>query len=181
MGVNGLWQLITPAGRRIPISTLGDKILAIDASIWLVQFVKAMRDEEGKMITNAHILGTFRRLCRLLFHRVRPVFVFDGGTPQIKYRTLRARRQIRGKAEFNAHRAAQKLLLNELKRSRLKNQQNNNNGKKDRNQSGDNVAKGFIVPTDRFVNSNNSNNATTRKNFERSKATTTTTARILIF
>ena len=124
MGVNGLWQLITPAGRRIPINTLGDKVLAIDASIWLVQFVKAMRDEEGKMIVNAHILGTFRRLCRLLFHRVRPVFVFDGGTPQIKYRTLRARRQVRGKAEFNAHRAAQKLLLNQLKRNRLKLQQN---------------------------------------------------------
>ena len=124
MGVNGLWQLLTPAGRRIPISTLSDKVLAIDASIWLVQFVKAMRDQDGKMIANAHILGTFRRLCRLLFHRVRPVFVFDGGTPAIKYRTLRARRQVRGKAEFNAHRTAQKLLLNQLKRDRLNQQKN---------------------------------------------------------
>ena len=142
MGVNGLWQLLTPAGRRIPISTLSDKVLAIDASIWLVQFVKAMRDQDGKMIANAHILGTFRRLCRLLFHRVRPVFVFDGGTPAIKYRTLRARRQVRGKAEFNAHRTAQKLLLNQLKRDRLNQQKNSSVDKESA------AVEGFVIPED---------------------------------
>ena len=35
-----------------------------DASIWLFQFMKAMRDEKGEMIRNAHLLGFFRRICR---------------------------------------------------------------------------------------------------------------------
>jgi DNA excision repair protein ERCC-5 len=58
MGVKGLWQLLLPTGRRISIETLQGKRLAIDASIWLVQFIKANRDPEtGKVRANAHIIG----------------------------------------------------------------------------------------------------------------------------
>ncbi|MFN3279922.1 MAG: hypothetical protein ACK41Y_16260, partial [Paracoccus hibiscisoli] len=39
--------------------------LAVDMSIWLTQFIKAMRDDEGKLLPNAHLLGTFRRICRV--------------------------------------------------------------------------------------------------------------------
>lgn len=35
-----------------------------DASIWLFQFMRAMRDERGEMMRNAHLLGFFRRICR---------------------------------------------------------------------------------------------------------------------
>lgn len=37
---------------------------AADASVWLFQFIKAMRDERGELIKNAHLLGFFRRICR---------------------------------------------------------------------------------------------------------------------
>jgi DNA excision repair protein ERCC-5 len=37
----------------------------VDASIWLMQFVKAMRGEDGQMLPNAHLLGTFRRLVKV--------------------------------------------------------------------------------------------------------------------
>ena len=48
------------------ISVIGaSQVLAIDASIWLTQFVKAMRDDEGQMIRNAHLVGTFRRVCKV--------------------------------------------------------------------------------------------------------------------
>lgn len=39
--------------------------LAVDVSIWLTQFVKAMRDEQGQMLRNAHLLGTFRRVVKV--------------------------------------------------------------------------------------------------------------------
>jgi 5'-3' exonuclease len=95
MGVKDLWQLLAPIGRRVSIETLEGKVLAIDMSIWLTQFIKAMRDDEGKMIKNAHILGTLKRVLKLLFHKIRPVFVFDGATPQLKLRVIQARRKVR--------------------------------------------------------------------------------------
>ena len=38
MGVSRLWDLIAPCGRRISLDVLSRKRLAVDASIWLIQF-----------------------------------------------------------------------------------------------------------------------------------------------
>ena len=67
MGVKDLWQLLAPVGRRVSIETLEGKVVAVDVSIWITQFVKAMRDDDGKMIKNAHLIGTVRRILRLVF------------------------------------------------------------------------------------------------------------------
>ena len=120
MGVKGLWTLLEPAGRRVNVEALQGRKVAVDASIWLVQFVKAMRDERGDMLPNAHLLGFFRRICRLLYHRIRPVFVFDGATPVLKYNTTRARRRVRDNDQARMKRTAEKLLLNTMKASALK-------------------------------------------------------------
>eukprot|EP00252_Welwitschia_mirabilis_P021245 TRINITY_DN5382_c0_g1_i1.p1 TRINITY_DN5382_c0_g1~~TRINITY_DN5382_c0_g1_i1.p1 ORF type:complete len:1520 (-),score=430.47 TRINITY_DN5382_c0_g1_i1:9-4568(-) len=119
MGVQGLWELLAPVGRRVSVETLANKKLAIDASIWLVQFMKAMRDENGEMIRNAHLIGFFRRICKLLFLRIKPVFVFDGGTPALKRRTVLARRRQRDLAQAKIRKTAEKLLLNHLKARKL--------------------------------------------------------------
>ncbi|CAK7328204.1 unnamed protein product [Dovyalis caffra] len=120
MGVQGLWDLIAPVGRRVSVETLAGKKLAIDASIWLVQFMKAMRDDKGEMVRNAHLLGFFRRICKLLYLRTKPVFVFDGATPALKRRTVIARRRLRENAQAKIRKTAEKLLLNQLKSMRLK-------------------------------------------------------------
>lgn len=65
MGVKGLWELLSPVGRRINIETLEGKILAIDISIWISQFINAMQDEEGKIIKNAHLIGTLKRILKV--------------------------------------------------------------------------------------------------------------------
>ncbi|KAH0470975.1 hypothetical protein IEQ34_000698 [Dendrobium chrysotoxum] len=119
MGVQGLWELLAPVGRRVSVETLSGKKLAIDASIWMIQFMKAMRDERGEMVRNAHTLGFFRRICKLLFLRTKPVFVFDGGTPALKRRTVAARRRHRENARAKIRKTAEKLLLNHLKSKRL--------------------------------------------------------------
>jgi 5'-3' exonuclease len=118
MGVKGLWKALAPAGRRIDITTLHGKVLAIDASIWLVQFVKAMREPDGSMQRNAHLLGTFRRVCKLLANRIRPVFVFDGAAPVLKRRTLLLRAEKRASGEERQNRAERRLLLLALERDR---------------------------------------------------------------
>ncbi|KAF2316157.1 hypothetical protein GH714_041496 [Hevea brasiliensis] len=120
MGVHGLWDLLAPVGRRVSVETLSGKKLAIDASIWIVQFMKAMRDEKGEMVRSAHLLGFFRRICKLLYLRTKPVFVFDGATPALKRRTVIARRRQRENAQAKIRKTAEKLLLNHLKTMRLK-------------------------------------------------------------
>jgi len=114
MGVHGLWELLAPVGRRVSVETLAGKRVAVDASIWMVQFMRAMRDDSGEMVRDAHLLGFLRRICKLLFLRVRPVFVFDGATPALKRRTLAARRRHRDAAQAKVRKTAEKLLLSHV-------------------------------------------------------------------
>jgi hypothetical protein len=120
MGVKGLWKLISPVGRRISLETLEGKVLAVDISVWITQFIKAMRDEEGNMAAQAHILGTLRRILKLLYHRIRPVFVFDGQTPMIKKNTTSARRKFRDRGDQDKRALARKILLSQLKQGALR-------------------------------------------------------------
>ncbi|GLD96477.1 hypothetical protein PINS_up021138 [Pythium insidiosum] len=141
MGVQNLWVLLAPVGRQIEIESLASQVLAVDASIWLTQFVKAMRDDEGNMIKNAHLLGTFHRVAKLLFYRIRPVFVFDGNTPELKRRTVARRRKRQDHQAANLRQTAQRILLNRLKlyREELK-----KNGGKPVIESA--VAPNFVIP-----------------------------------
>ena len=80
--------------------------------------------ETGEVIANAHVIGFFRRICKLLFYGIRPVFVFDGETPQIKIREIKLRRKRRGGMGFGLEnsedgdgykRVARKILAAKLK------------------------------------------------------------------
>ena len=140
MGVKGLWRLLLPIGRRVSIEVLEGKVLAIDASIWLTQFLKAMRDpDSGKVRPAAHLIGFFRRLAKLRFHGIRPVLVFDGATPIIKLREVAQRRQRREQFAPNAagtvQRLAKRLLIQEIKKS-----------KRQKTENGGAFAAGFNLP-----------------------------------
>ena len=50
----------------------------------------------------------------MLFHKIKPVFVFDGATPELKRHTVASRRRQHDNAEVRLHRAAEKLLTNKL-------------------------------------------------------------------
>jgi len=141
MGVKDLWTLLSVSGRQVSLETLQGKTLAIDMSIWLIQvvhlrytyalfsqnithfyihqFIKAMRSEDGQVMKNAHLIGTLRRILKLLFHRVKPLFVFDGETPTLKYRTVQNRRKLRSRQEDNYLKAAQKILASRVKQAVL--------------------------------------------------------------
>ncbi|KAJ1725130.1 DNA repair protein rad2 [Coemansia erecta] len=115
MGVKGLWTLLEPAARPVRLESLANKRLAIDASIWLYQLLKAMKDDEGDPLEDAHILGFYRRICKLLYYGIRPVFVFDGGAPELKRLTIDERQSMRMSRSQDAKRAAQQLLQTQLK------------------------------------------------------------------
>ncbi|KAJ1950103.1 DNA repair protein rad2 [Linderina pennispora] len=115
MGVKGLWTLLEPSGRPVRLETLAGKRLAVDASIWLYQLFKAMRDDDGNPLEEAHILGFYRRISKLLFYDIRPVFVFDGAAPELKKATVAERQARREERTRDAKHAAQQLLQTRLK------------------------------------------------------------------
>ncbi|OWK62876.1 DNA repair protein complementing XP-G cells [Lonchura striata] len=120
MGVQGLWKLLECTGRPINPETLEGKILAVDISIWLNQAIKGARDRGGISVRNAHLLTLFHRLCKLLFFRIRPVFVFDGEAPLLKRQTLAKRRQRKENAINDSRKTTEKLLKTLLKRHVIK-------------------------------------------------------------
>jgi len=117
MGVTGLWTVLQPCARPIKIETLNKKRLAVDASIWIYQFLKAVRDKEGNALRNSHIVGFFRRVCKLLFIGIKPVFVFDGGAPALKRQTIQHRKARREGRREDAVRTAGKLLAIQIQRA----------------------------------------------------------------
>uniref|UniRef100_A0A671Q9H1 XPG N-terminal domain-containing protein n=1 Tax=Sinocyclocheilus anshuiensis TaxID=1608454 RepID=A0A671Q9H1_9TELE len=120
MGVHGLWKLLESTRKPINPETLEGKILAVDISIWLNQAVKGVRDRDGNAVQNAHLLTLFHRLCKLLFFRIRPVFVYDGDAPLLKKQTLAIRRQRREEMSRESKQTNEKLLQTFLKRQAIK-------------------------------------------------------------
>ncbi|XP_059408282.1 DNA excision repair protein ERCC-5 homolog [Carassius carassius] len=120
MGVHGLWKLLESTGKPVNPETLEGKILAVDISIWLNQAVKGVRDRDGNAVQNAHLLTLFHRLCKLLFFRIRPVFVYDGDAPLLKKQTLAIRRQRREEMSRESKQTTEKLLRTFLKRQAIK-------------------------------------------------------------
>ncbi|KZL87872.1 dna excision repair protein [Colletotrichum incanum] len=116
MGVNGLWTVVQPCARPTNLATLNRKRLAVDASIWIYQFLKAVRDKEGNALRNSHVVGFFRRICKLLWFGIKPVFVFDGGAPTLKRQTIQGRKQRREGRREDAVRTAGKLLAVQMQR-----------------------------------------------------------------
>ena len=92
MGVDGFWPIVSSKGKRVTLEILSDKVIAVDASIWIYQFANALRDSgTGEQLRASHIVGFFKRICKLLFLRVKPVFVFDGPPIPLKFAALRKR------------------------------------------------------------------------------------------
>lgn len=116
MGVTGLWTIVQPCARPVKLETLARKRLAVDASIWIYQFLKAVRDKEGHALRNSHVIGFFRRICKLLFHGIKPVFVFDGGAPVLKRQTIAGRKSRREGRREDARRTAARILALQVQR-----------------------------------------------------------------
>ncbi|KAI0737081.1 hypothetical protein C8Q80DRAFT_1214900 [Daedaleopsis nitida] len=116
MGVKSLWQLLDPVGRPVLLETMEGKSMAIDSSIWIYQFQATMRDKEGRGLVNAHVVGFLRRICKLLFYGIKPVFVFDGGAPALKMATIAERKKKKSGAAASHAKVAERLLAAHMRR-----------------------------------------------------------------
>jgi len=110
MGVHGLWSLLSPAGRRVKLETLGGKIMAIDVSIWLLKMIHGYLALGNEEYRNIHLIGIFRRIVKLLYYGIKPVFVFEGQPPELKRETIRRRQEYRENRRVNLKKVAEKFF-----------------------------------------------------------------------
>ncbi|KOC63306.1 DNA repair protein complementing XP-G cells [Habropoda laboriosa] len=120
MGVYGLWRLLSATGNQVPLETLEGKVLGIDISIWIHQVLQGYQDRFGNPKPNAHLIGLFHRICKLLFYKIKPVFVFDGGVPMLKKDTIALRRKQKSVAKHKAQQMRTELINNLIKHSAVK-------------------------------------------------------------
>ncbi len=103
MGVN-----LTPIVVRhpTPLEALRGRTVAVDGNLELYQFLSIMRMRDGRPLMDetgrvtSHLNGLLFRTTRLITdYAIRPVFVFDGPPPELKWAEIAKRREARDKAQ----------------------------------------------------------------------------------
>jgi flap endonuclease-1 len=134
MGIKQLFKFLSEnAPRSIKVQTMDNytgRILAVDASTCLYQFVVAIRlgaeNQHANLMNDAgevtsHIGGFLNRTLRMLEAGIKPVYVFDGKPPEFKSAELAERREKREKAEAELKEAVeagdQEAVLKQTKRT----------------------------------------------------------------
>lgn len=79
---------------QMPVNALESKRVAVDSYLQLYKYLTAIRGSQGDYQRNddgepiSHLIGMMKFSSQLLEARVKPVFVFEGGYPDLKKETL---------------------------------------------------------------------------------------------
>ncbi|KAG5642549.1 Elongation of fatty acids protein 2 [Asterophora parasitica] len=124
MGIKGLTGLISeiaPAAmKEHDIKTLFGRKVAIDASMSIYQFLIAVRQKDGEMLTNdagettSHLMGFFYRTIRIVENGIKPAYVFDGKPPELKKGVLSKRYEKRAEAKEDNEEAKEVGTVEEM-------------------------------------------------------------------
>ncbi len=126
MGIKGLFQLLKTDApdslNETDKKSYTGNLIAVDASILLYQFLVQIRakddfgpsrqltDQHGQV--TSHLQGFFNRTANLLENGIRPVFVFDGKPPKLKFSELEKRKEAKAKAQQELEEAESKAANN---------------------------------------------------------------------
>lgn len=100
--------LLTPITIRHPttLEALRGRSVAVDGNLELYQFLSIMRTRDGTPLQDSHgritshLNGLVFRTTRLIADfDIRPVFVFDGPPPELKWEEIRRRREARERSQ----------------------------------------------------------------------------------
>jgi flap endonuclease-1 len=91
--------------RKIALEDLTGRSIAIDAFNTLYQFLSMIRQPDGTPLMDrdgrvtSHLSGLFYRSAALLELGIKPAYVFDGKPPELKKKTIEARKAAKVEAE----------------------------------------------------------------------------------
>lgn len=101
---------------------LSGKVIAIDAYNTIYQFLSAIRQKDGSLLTDtsgnptSHLTGLLSRISKMRDANIKPFFIFDGKPPQMKMGTLEKRKEYKEMAARNYEMAKQEGNLEDMKK-----------------------------------------------------------------
>jgi len=108
--------------REISIEELSGKTLAVDASMWIHQFLSSIRAPDGTLFCNkegkvtSHLIGLSSRIANLLEANIKLVFCFDGRPPELKKAEQEKRTALREEAMKHYKEAIEKGEVEEARK-----------------------------------------------------------------
>ena len=102
MGVK-LKDIIEP--KKIDFKDLEGRAVSIDAFNTLYQFLSTIRQRDGRPLTDengnvtSHLSGILYRNSSMVEKDIKPIYVFDGKSSELKSDTQQKRREVRDEAE----------------------------------------------------------------------------------
>jgi flap endonuclease-1 len=92
--------------KELEIENLTEKAIAVDAFLWLHQFLSIIRQPDGTPLKDSqgrvtsHLSGIFYRTAKLIENGIKLVYVFDGPTIGFKKSTVEERQVLKDQAEI---------------------------------------------------------------------------------
>jgi flap endonuclease-1 len=90
--------------KKVELSDLSNRVVAIDAFNTLHQFLSIIRQRDGSPLVDSggritsHLSGLLYRTASFVEAGIKPIFVFDGKPPDLKSETLNRRKEVRESA-----------------------------------------------------------------------------------
>lgn len=119
MGVN-ITELLVK--KEIGLEQLKDKIIAVDAHIFLYQFLTTIRQRDGTLLQDSqgritsHLAGLFSRNAKLMEQGIRLAYVFDGKAPDLKMKEREKRKKLKEEAELKYREATAGENIEDMKK-----------------------------------------------------------------
>ena len=98
---------------EIQLEYLTGKIIAVDAYNTLYQFLANIRQHDGTPLMDSkgnvtsHLSGLFYRTINLIIKGIKPIFVFDGKPPELKFKENESREKLKVEAALKYEKAKQ--------------------------------------------------------------------------
>ena len=114
MGVKGLWKILELVSQKKDIKYFSGSYVAVDISIWIINSISNSQNlTKIKKGRNNYVYSLLKKILVLLENNIKPIFVFDGKTPEIKKKEVLRRIDEKNNKEKNAKILA-KSVFNKL-------------------------------------------------------------------
>ncbi len=106
--------------KSIEFTDLKNKVIAVDASNIIYQFLSTIRQQDGTPLMDkkgnitSHLSGLFYRNINLMLEGLKLVYVFDGNMPELKSKTNKKRKNIKQEARKKFEKAREIQSVDEM-------------------------------------------------------------------